>query len=81
MAEEFKLCVVGHHARRKQAEALALSISAHLLIDEATVELMLAIAEHLNGLLSNLAGCRAGRRWDARSLVCRAGGRLADPLP
>ena len=34
MAEEFKLCVVGHHARRKQAEALALSISAHLLIDE-----------------------------------------------
>ncbi|RAY25839.1 hypothetical protein, partial [Enterobacter kobei] len=34
VAEEFKLCVVGHHARRKQAEALALSISAHLLIDE-----------------------------------------------
>ena len=34
MAEEFKFCVVGHHARRKQAEALALSISAHLLIDE-----------------------------------------------
>ena len=34
MAEEFKFCVVGHHARRQQAEALALSISAHLLIDE-----------------------------------------------
>ncbi|HHS9268939.1 TPA: hypothetical protein ACTV7K_001052 [Enterobacter hormaechei] len=34
VAEEFKLCVVGHHARRKQAEALALSISAYLLIDE-----------------------------------------------
>ncbi|EPP0613263.1 hypothetical protein AB4O86_13075 [Enterobacter hormaechei] len=34
VAEEFKFCVVGHHARRQQAEALALSISAHLLIDE-----------------------------------------------
>lgn len=34
MAEEFKFCVVGHHARRQQAEALALSISANLLIDE-----------------------------------------------
>ena len=34
MAEEFKFCVVGHHARRQQAEALALSSSAHLLIDE-----------------------------------------------
>lgn len=34
MAEGFKFCVVGHHARRQQAEALALSISAHLLIDE-----------------------------------------------
>ncbi|OXV22184.1 hypothetical protein [Enterobacter kobei] len=29
-----QVSVVGHHARRKQAEALALSISAHLLIDE-----------------------------------------------
>ncbi|WP_426727270.1 hypothetical protein [Enterobacter cloacae complex sp. 288G10] len=34
MAEEIKFVVVGHHARRQQAEALALSISAHLLIDE-----------------------------------------------
>lgn len=34
MAEEFKFCVVGHHARRQQAKALALSIGAHLLIDE-----------------------------------------------
>lgn len=34
MAEEFKFCVVGHHARRQQAEVLALSIGAHLLIDE-----------------------------------------------
>ncbi|HAS0759102.1 TPA: hypothetical protein LU109_001300 [Enterobacter hormaechei subsp. xiangfangensis] len=34
VAGEFKFCVVGHHARRQQAEALALSISAHLLIDE-----------------------------------------------
>ncbi|VAK74743.1 Uncharacterised protein [Enterobacter hormaechei] len=34
MAEDIKFVVVGHHARRQQAEALALSISAHLLIDE-----------------------------------------------
>ncbi|MGE2347576.1 hypothetical protein [Enterobacter asburiae] len=34
VAEEIKFVVVGHHARRQQAEALALSISAHLLIDE-----------------------------------------------
>ncbi|SAI55682.1 Uncharacterised protein [Enterobacter roggenkampii] len=34
MAEEIKFVVVGHHARRQQAEALALSSSAHLLIDE-----------------------------------------------
>lgn len=34
MAGEFKFCVVGHHGRRQQAEALALSTSAHLLIDE-----------------------------------------------
>lgn len=34
MAEEIKFVVVGHHARRQQAEALALSISAHLFIDE-----------------------------------------------
>ncbi|WP_425138780.1 hypothetical protein [Enterobacter hormaechei] len=34
MAEEFKFCVIGHHARRRQAEALAMSIGAHLLLDE-----------------------------------------------
>ncbi|HCR0870956.1 hypothetical protein [Enterobacter roggenkampii] len=34
VAEEIKFVVVGHHARRQQAEALALSSSAHLLIDE-----------------------------------------------
>lgn len=34
MLTDIKFCVVGHHARRQQAEALALSISAHLLIDE-----------------------------------------------
>lgn len=34
MAEEIKFCVVGHHARRQQAEGLAMCIGAHLLIDE-----------------------------------------------
>lgn len=34
MAEEIKFVVVGHHARRQQAETLALSIGAHLFIDE-----------------------------------------------
>ncbi|MEA3807962.1 hypothetical protein VBK25_10810 [Enterobacter hormaechei] len=34
VAEEFKFCVIGHHARRRQAEALAMSIGAHLLLDE-----------------------------------------------
>ncbi|HDC4301780.1 hypothetical protein K8D14_19630 [Enterobacter kobei] len=34
MQTDFNFCVVGHHARRQQAEALARSIGAHLLIDE-----------------------------------------------
>lgn len=34
MAEDIKFLVVGHHARRQQAEALALSIGAHLLVDD-----------------------------------------------
>lgn len=34
MAEEIKFVVVGHHARRQQAEALASAIGAHLLIDD-----------------------------------------------
>lgn len=34
VAEEIKFVVVGHHARRQQAEALAVSIGAHLLLDE-----------------------------------------------
>ncbi|MCM7576756.1 hypothetical protein [Enterobacter kobei] len=34
VAEEIKFVVVGHHARRQQAETLALSIGAHLFIDE-----------------------------------------------
>ncbi|WP_407027192.1 hypothetical protein [Enterobacter cancerogenus] len=34
MAEEIKFCVVGHHARRQQAEGLVMCIGAHLLIDE-----------------------------------------------
>lgn len=34
MAEEIKYVVVGHHARRQQAEALASAIGAHLLIDD-----------------------------------------------
>ena len=33
MAEEIKFVVVGHHARRQQAEALTSAIGAHLLID------------------------------------------------
>lgn len=35
MAEEIKFVVVGHHARRQQAEALASALGAHLLIDDA----------------------------------------------
>nr|WP_231359865.1 hypothetical protein [Escherichia coli] len=34
VAEDIKFVVVCHHARLQQAEALALSIGAHLLIDE-----------------------------------------------
>lgn len=34
MREEIKFVVVGHHARRHQAERLAWSLRAHLLIDE-----------------------------------------------
>lgn len=34
MQTDINFCVVGHHARRQQAEALAMSIGAHLLIDE-----------------------------------------------
>lgn len=34
MREEIKFIVVGHHARRHQAEQLAWSLRAHLLIDE-----------------------------------------------
>ncbi|OUF09464.1 hypothetical protein AZZ95_001167 [Enterobacter roggenkampii] len=34
MAENIKFVVVGHHARRQQAEALASAIGAHLLIDD-----------------------------------------------
>ncbi|MBH3264925.1 hypothetical protein I5R69_25585 [Serratia marcescens] len=34
MQTDIKFCVVGHYARRQQAEALAMSIGAHLLIDE-----------------------------------------------
>ena len=34
MAENINFVVVGHHARRQQAEALALRIGAHLLIDD-----------------------------------------------
>ncbi|MEG5492875.1 hypothetical protein UXP25_21630 [Enterobacter kobei] len=33
VAEEIKFVVVGHHARRQQAEALTSAIGAHLLID------------------------------------------------
>lgn len=35
MAKEIKFVVVGHHARRQQAEALASALGAHLLIDDA----------------------------------------------
>lgn len=34
MLADIKFCIVGHHARRKQAVALAMSIGAHLLLDE-----------------------------------------------
>lgn len=34
MAEDIKFVVVGHHTRRQQAVALALSLGAHLFIDE-----------------------------------------------
>ncbi|HCL8932540.1 TPA: hypothetical protein N2155_002544 [Enterobacter hormaechei] len=34
MLTDIKFCIVGHHARRQQAEALAMSIGAHLLLDE-----------------------------------------------
>jgi len=34
VAEEIKFVVVGHHARRQRAQALAMCIGAHLLIDE-----------------------------------------------
>ncbi|MFO4003836.1 hypothetical protein AAHD99_08235 [Enterobacter hormaechei] len=34
VAEEIKFVVVGHHARRQQAEALASTLGAHLLIDD-----------------------------------------------
>ncbi|WP_086538441.1 hypothetical protein [Enterobacter roggenkampii] len=34
VAENIKFVVVGHHARRQQAEALASAIGAHLLIDD-----------------------------------------------
>lgn len=34
MAEEIKFVVVGHHARRQQAEVLASALDAHLLIDD-----------------------------------------------
>lgn len=34
MAENIKFVVVGHHARRQQAEALASALGAHLLIDD-----------------------------------------------
>ncbi|HCD5730340.1 hypothetical protein NY414_23035 [Enterobacter hormaechei] len=34
MLTDIKFCIVGHHARRKQAVALAMSIGAHLLLDE-----------------------------------------------
>ncbi|HCM9139931.1 TPA: hypothetical protein ACY3IC_002194 [Enterobacter cloacae] len=34
VAEEIKYVVVGHHARRQQAEALASALGAHLLIDD-----------------------------------------------
>ncbi|HAS1733785.1 hypothetical protein KC834_20505 [Enterobacter cloacae] len=34
VAEEIKFVVVGHHARRQQAEALASALGAHLLIDD-----------------------------------------------
>lgn len=34
MAEEIKFVVVGHHARRQQAEALASALGADLLIDD-----------------------------------------------
>jgi len=34
VAEEIRFVVVGHHARRQRAEALAMSIGAHLLLDE-----------------------------------------------
>lgn len=47
MAEEFKFCVIGHHARRRQAEALASAVGAHLLIDEGYAG---ANANHLRAL-------------------------------
>lgn len=34
MLTDIKFCVVGHHARRQQAEALASALGAHLLIDD-----------------------------------------------
>lgn len=34
MREEIKFVVVGHHARRHQAEQLTCSLNAHMLIDE-----------------------------------------------
>ncbi|HEG1927323.1 TPA: hypothetical protein SCR98_001628 [Enterobacter kobei] len=34
VAENIKFVVVGHHARRQQAEALASALGAHLLIDD-----------------------------------------------
>lgn len=34
MAEDIKFVVVGHHARRQEAEALASALGAHLLIDD-----------------------------------------------
>ncbi|HCA7803666.1 hypothetical protein UXN58_21690 [Enterobacter hormaechei] len=34
MLTDIKFCIVGHHARRQQAVALAMSIGAHLLLDE-----------------------------------------------
>ncbi|MCK7042637.1 hypothetical protein ACUYGH_13960 [Enterobacter kobei] len=47
VAEEFKYCVVGHHARQQQAEALASAVGAHLLIDEGYAG---ANANHLRAL-------------------------------
>ncbi|MGN8076647.1 hypothetical protein ACTJK1_19615 [Enterobacter sp. 22104] len=34
MQTDIKFCVVGHHARRQQAEALASAVGAYLLIDD-----------------------------------------------